>query len=338
MFYFRAILKFLLLSFSLSFLVSTNTFGVDYETPITLPACDRGNPEVEFITLSSGWRKINNPSKTIFCVVKGDYAANVHLYESGTANKPRYIIFYDAAEVDEIHPANMQEADRARIDQLYFLDTSWWVVDRITVKGTGESSVRMQPGDTKKKPGDTKKKPGATDIILNRLLVEGSGGGAGQVATGGKNLVIQNSVIRNTKRTRVIQNGKVKGKDDHCIGVREGNKNLKIVNNEIYNCAGDGLQANNGDGSRGVIIANNDFYMDSSYYTDCNGKFDPLGDCMCGENGLDIKSGGPGAFPFSKDRQLLITGNRIWGFKKPDDKTCATGDGDGGGKACHSTL
>ena len=67
----------------------------------------------------------------------------------------------------------MQVTDRAMVDQLYFLNTSWWVVDRITVKGTGDSSVRMRPG--------------ATDIILNRLLVEGSGEGAGQVATGGKN-------------------------------------------------------------------------------------------------------------------------------------------------------
>ena len=146
--------------------------------------------------------------------------------------------------------------------------------------------------------------------------------------------MIQNSVIRNTKKTTVEKDGKVKGKDDHCIGVRKKSENLKIVNNEIYNCAGDGLQVNRakyGTGSTGVIIANNDFYIDSSYYTDCKGKFDPLGDCMCGENGIDIKSGGPGVFPFSKDRQLLITGNRIWGFNKPDDKTCATGDG--GGKA-----
>ena len=74
MFYFQAILKFLLLSFSLAFLVSANTFGVDYETPVTLPVCDSQNPKVLFISQDSHWSKINQKDKTIFCVYPGNYS------------------------------------------------------------------------------------------------------------------------------------------------------------------------------------------------------------------------------------------------------------------------
>jgi hypothetical protein len=286
MVYFQLIWKFLL--FGSGLLVSVNAFGDDYKASVPLPSCDPQDPKVQFISQDSHWSKINQKDKTIICVSKGDYAVNLSLTTSGTADEPRYIV-----------------ATGATIDRMYFLNgVKHWIVHGITVDGTVDSSVRMQANQ-------------ASSIILDNITVENSGGGAGQIATGGENLVIQDSVIRNTKVTP--------NKDDHCIGVPQTNVNLKIVNNEIYNCAGDGIQSNNGIGTISSIIADNEFYVDSSFYTDGKGNSDPNGDYMYGENALDIKTGGR-----KSTNYLLIKRNKIWGFDKSTDNTYVSGAGGGG--------
>ena len=286
MIYFQIIWK--LLTFGFGSLFFTSAFGGDYKVTVPLPSCDPKDPKVQFISQDSHWSKINHKDKTIFCVSKGDYAVNLSLTTSGTTDEPRYIV-----------------AKGAIIDSIYFLNgVKHWIVHGITVDGSVDSSVRMQANQ-------------AANIILDHITVENSGGGAGQIATGGENLVIQDSVVRNTKVTP--------NKDDHCIGVPQTSVNLKIVNNEIYNCAGDGIQSNNGIGTISSIIADNEFYVDSSFYTDGKGNFDPNGDYMCGENALDIKTGGRDSTNY-----LLIKRNKIWGYDKSTDNTCVSGGGGGG--------
>ncbi len=301
--------------FAFSLLVSGNVFGTDYQTTITLPECDVENSEVLIIDEVSDFSQINDVGKTIFCVEPGNYIVDLDLTRSGTAESPRYIRYFNSSETEEIHPVHMDESDRVVIEELFFLHTEHWVVDRLTVRDSiTHSSVRMQPG--------------ANNITLNRMLVENSGGSSGMIAMGGSNNVIQDSVIRNTFV--------VPRMDDHCI-VMYG-ANVKVVDNEIYNCAGDGIQVS-GSTAPGGIIAYNEMYVNSDYYTDGNGNFDPNGTHMCAENGLDMKGAGTGSFPFSEDNQLLVIGNKIHGFNRDDDNHCGTGAGSIGiGVIIHSPV
>lgn len=310
MFYFQTIWKFFLLPFALGLLVSTSVFGGDYHTTVMLPTdakCASGDSEVLIIDEVADFSQINDVGKTIFCVAPGDYTVDLDLTRSGTAGTPRYIRYYKSGEFGEPHPANMIEADRAVIEELFFLsNTEYWIVDRITVRdAVTHSAVRLQPG-------------GGNNIILNRMLIEDTLGSSGMVAGGGDNNVIQDSVIRNS--------GFQVGFDDHCL-VFYGD-NFKVVGNEIYNCAGDMIQISGA--ATGGVIADNELYVDENYYTDCAGNLDPNGDCMCVENGLDFKGGALQAndFPFAVSEQLLVKGNKIWGFNRNDDDTggqCGTG-------------
>ncbi len=184
----------------------------------------------------------------------------------------------------------------AVVDKLIF-KSNHWAVDGITARNDKlHSHIRMQRG--------------VNNITLNNMLIENGGGSSGMIAMGGDNLIIQNSTIRNTFVVPKM--------DDHCI-VFYG-KNNKVVNNKIYNCAGDGIQIS-GAGAEGGVISFNDIYVTPDYYSDGNGNLTPDGEFICGENALDFKGGGTATNP------LIVKNNNIHGFNKPDDKNCATGGG-----------
>ena len=75
------------------------------------------------------------------------------------------------------------------------------------------------------------------------------------------------------------------------------------------------------------MVADNDFYLTPSMYTDCGGIADPNGACACAENAIDVKGTLGVAEPSAEDF-VRFTGNRFWGFR-PTDKTCG-GTGSGG--------
>lgn len=261
--------------------------------------------EVQLIDEAADWSTINDANVYYYCVEPGDYDVDVSVTKVCTSGQRCYIWHYDTTETHEVHPVNMAEADRSIITQISFITgpAAYWVVDRITVRDPTDDVIRMQPA-----AGD--------NIILSRLLVEDSGGGAGQVAGGGDNNIVQNSVIRNSKIT-------VSG-DDHCL-VHYG-LDMKVVGNEMYNCAGDMVQVSAS--AEGGILAANEFYVTKAYYTNddysTNG-LDSTGDHMCVENALDLKGGAVGTFPFSEADQLRIIGNYIWGFNRDDDNSCVGG-------------
>ena len=70
----------------------------------------------------------------------------------------------------------------------------------------------------------------------------------------------------------------------------------------------------------GTIIDENDIYFTNERYTNCQGIYDPNGDCLAGENTIDIKVGGTFGNP------VIISNNRMWGVK-PLDKTLLGGTG-----------
>lgn len=287
--------------------------------PVNLPVIDLNDPEVLLIDSAEKFAQINDPSKRIFLVQPGNYAVDLELTQDGTPEAKRYIIYYNPSEQSEVHPANMSEADRAVIQELYFLGTEHWVVHRITARDEStHSHVRMQPNTfhwTDHWPHNNR------HILLDKMLIEGGGGSSGMVAMGGEDLTVQDSVIRNSFITP--------NADDHGI-VFYGDRN-KLIGLEVYDCSGDMVQIS-GSGSNSGVIADCEFYVTSAYYTDGNGNLDPNGTHMAVENGMDFKGGG-------NVDGLLVKDNFIWGFNRDDDNNTVTGAGSIGlGIVTHSSC
>jgi hypothetical protein len=256
-----------------------------YEIQVTLPDCDSGNPQVQLIRTNADWGAINDGSKSIFCVLPGDYTSmgSIKLTASGTSSAKRYIRYFNPdSPNDATHPVRMN-GGLATVKQLVFEGADWVVIDRLHVKEPGQTRgnlVRFNPSSA------------STDNTLNRLLVEGGGDGGGQISfngTGGSD--------RNTLQLSVVRNTLVSpGSDNHCVLLTGDAKNTRVISNEIYNCAADVLQIHPGV-YNGTIIANNDMYSESSFVQHT-------------ENGIDLKGGGS----IGPGNWVTIEGNRFFGL------------------------
>ena len=282
----------LLCLFAVSHVQSAPAAGAELE----LPVCNAEQPETKLIRARSDWESINDPNYRIFCVFPGNYQSlgRLRLSAKGSADKPRYLMLVDDTQD---HPVRQSESARVVVSGLE-VRGSWWVIDRLTIRGT-KSFITF----------------GGDDNVLSRSLVEGGGGGAGQINLGtGDRTIIRGNVLRET-----VQRA---NRDSHCIKATEFTQGIRLIDNEIYNCAGDGLQIKS---SSGMLIENNDFYATPDLYSDCSGELDRDGDCACAENGIDIKgtiSGEP-----APEDWVRINNNRFWGFRRTDTHCGGTGSG-----------
>jgi hypothetical protein len=155
--------------------------------------------------------------------------------------------------------------------------------------------------------------------VLQKVLIEGGGGGTGHLnlRPNISNITVQNSVLRNT----------VQGSgDNHCVKLVGLSTNVRFLDNEIYDCAGDGIQVGNAtsgniDVNEGVLIQGNDIYITPAMYTNGSGVKTPTGAYACAENAIDVKGTTAAADPVPEGKWMKILGNRMWGFRKPDT-TC----------------
>jgi hypothetical protein len=262
------------------------------------------------IDSSAQFVHLNDPERRVFCIKPGNYITGLKLTVDGTAEAPRIIRYHNPDVADDVHPVHMTEGQRAVVEQMFFHGVRHWEVDRMTIRHDSlHSQVRMQPNIFH-----------WTDhwvhnneyLTLKNSLVEGGGGSSGMIAMGGDNLSILNNVIRNTF---VVPN-----MDDHCIVLYGANN--KVIGNEIYNCAGDGIQMSAGGlGSPDTIVEYNEMYMTADYRTDGAGNFDPNGAWICAENAIDIKGGG------QPDRPVIVRNNLMYGYDRNYDRTCVSGGG-----------
>lgn len=245
-------------------------------------------PQVCNLTISKNddWQRVNDSQNRIICVLPGDYrgAGAISLTQSGGPGTERYLIYFNPSD-DGSHPVKM---NNPAILTALNIQGNYWIIRRLTLRG----------GTTNNMWGNHN--------ILDSMLIENTTERAFDLHDYADYNAIQNSVIRNTRP--------VPGVDNPCIAMG-GARNLKIVNNEIYNCT-DGIVASQGPiGTDGMVIENNDIYVTSSYYTS-DGR-------SCAENGIDIKQGG------SRGNPVVIRHNRLWGHR-PNASGCggngATGE------------
>jgi hypothetical protein len=255
------------------------------------------------IASNADWSKLNGPG-TVFCVSVGSFApGTVNVTADGTAASPRILRFVGSSSTYE----PWQAATRATFSgALVFGGANHWVVDGIRFTRTVVDHII--------------KLENATHVTFQNILMEGAGGGVGQLnlRPGISNITLQNSVLRDTTQG---------SSDRHCIKLVGRSTNVRIVDNEIYNCAGDAIQVGNGtssgesDVNEGVVIQGNDLYITTALWSNCNGVKTITGPCACAENAIDIKGTTRAADPVPESKWAKIRGNRMWGFQKPDS-TC----------------
>lgn len=282
------------------------SYAQSYEESLTIPVYNASNSEMGMITSPANFSSVINTSgKRIFFIQPGDYSSlgTVTIDEDGTSSNPRWLIYYDPNNPTDYttHPVDMDPSDYVTFGRMN-LEGEYWRLDRIRSIGdepTRNPNISMLNDH----------------IVLNRCLMEMGGGGAGQISVGsnGKGLpsnygVVQHCVVRNTQISS--------GDDNHAIKVSLGHYN-RIVHNEIYNFAGDGIQFGDGPTEfKGSVVYDNDIYIDPSTYEPGSVSKVPH------ENGIDIKAaGGSGT-----GDHVLIAKNRFRNLGKTPGGTSPNAD------------
>ena len=254
-----------------------------YAKKITLPDC--GTKEappvgVLHITAAADFDELDDAQFDTFCVHSGDYssAGELKISSAGTASEKRTLRYFDAAQAAAVpHPVGLAQGARAVLQGLSFESgAAHWQVVGLSLTHSDGNLITFEDG--------------AHNNLVDRMLLEGAGGGSGQVQVIGDDNTVQNSVLRKT--------AVVSGSDVHCIKIRHGAKGTRVVDSEIYDCAGDGIQVGGDDPSdvfSGTVIAGNDIYCEAY--------------CGMGENGIDLK----GAGASGEGNWLQIDDNRMWG-------------------------
>ena len=278
----------------LAVLLATSTaVQARYEVEVTLPACDY------IIRKAADWGMINDPRYTVFCVAPGLYTCKdigvVNLKQSGTAKRPRYLRWYDPESPNDIdtHVVNIPPDKQAVIPQ-FRLMADYWVIDRIVMRGGRQQNTLENE---------------SSHNVLNRILIEeGTATLLLQFFESSHN-VLQHSVLRNTIA--------IPGKDSYVIYFHNS-EGERIVDNEIYNF-GDGIQQSPLSRNNHVVYGN-EMYITDVLYTDCKGKRDRKGQCMCSEGmALALKSvDRPGT-------TFRIENNLIYGLRRHDDFCMGSG-------------
>ncbi len=305
---------------------------------VEIPEYDSSNPEMVRITEAdpSGWAQINDPDKRFFYVEHGDYTAYngngvIRLSASGSENKPRYLVYY-SNPANETHPINMTTG-RAIIRQLIIQSASYWIIDRLTIESS--PTANQIEGNWRDGSGGTipaGRFISSHDNILNRLLIENIDQQEYlKIYEGCNDNTIQYCVIRGTRDLL----------NDNCVGVllqaihgRTGRAEIRgtrIIANEMYNLVdGVGLFDHNtlltiDPSYPGTVIADNDLYITSDFYTDGSGNYTTSGSWSIAENAIDIKAGSRDAYSW-----VHIVNNRMWGFRYMDVNAANKGSGANG--------
>ena len=280
-----------------------------YLEPINLPKCDAENLEVQFIRSNADWSTINSSTKRIFCVSPGDYTSlgNIKLTTSGTNEKRRYIILDNG---NDLHPGKLNKSQLANL-ALDFQSASYWVIDRAASFDVGFTHSFLVGKNS-------------THNIFNKIFTQD---------------IFHTMWIRDKAHNNTIQNSRfdgitVKGAeaDLSTINIMEWGDSVKdlnvygtkIINNEFINVkasrcnrfpaehlpSGIAQKAH----FNGTIFDSNTIETTDSVRTDCNGNFDPNGECVGLEaGGIAFKGGSSDV-----NNPIIVSNNHMWGSRRSD--------------------
>ena len=283
---------------SVTHAADVNGYTAQFELNVgSAPACSAIIDSVN----DSDWNRLNDPAYPVICIAPGDYSSRgaITLTVNGSPSNKRWLRYYNSANSNP--PWEQSAPERAKLNRLVFSSANYWIIDGITVDDGGavQEAVKFMDGTN------------AKNNVVNRVLIENSGDHLVSVASGNDDNSIQNSVLRNC----VV----APGLDSSAISISGNVRNTRIVNNEIYNCV-KGVYVSE-HGAAGTIVENNDIYINTDRYTNCNGSLTTTGTCSAAEVLIGMKSGGTSSNP------VLIIKNRMWGMRAADTSVCCAGGG-----------
>ena len=255
------------------------------------------------IHVSDAWSTINWAADVI-CIEAGDHTAKgtLTLGSSGTSGTRKVLRYYRSGDTDD-DPWDQSDANKVKIADFKCLEKDYWIIHRLTF---WQTSANNQFDNN-----------GCQYMIYNRMLVDGRDlnptasrplwliKGVSPDYRSNDFTTVQNSVIRSS--------GKRANSDLHCINA--GGKDVRFVNNEIYDCGGDGIVMDDGSDPFRNIVENNDVYQTSNYLIACDGSAGTT--CNCGEDGVDVKDNSN-----TVAELIQVIHNRIWG-QRTTYETCS---------------
>lgn len=305
----------LLIAASPSLAADSNGYNAQYECRAGGPNCN-----VDVVTLTqqacqqtittattptNSWSAVNW-SNDVICIEAGDHTGRgtLTLGSSGTSGTHK-VLRYARASDNNDEPWNQSVENQARLSAIQTNNRSNWIIHRL--------SFTEQSYTTHITSGGT-----SQHIIISRILGEGIGssGPAGDEVIigidGGSDITIQNSVVRNCQ---------VQANKSH-VAIAVGNSTRpRITNNEVYNCAKGIAQWFNAP-NNSLVVENNDVYVTSAFYTNCNGVDNPNGECSKAKFLIGLDSGGT-----SQEAATQIIKNRLWGIRWCDGNVSCSGGG-----------
>ena len=258
-------------------------------------------------TPKTDWSAINWSNRVI-CIQAGDHTGRgtLTISSSGTSGT-RKVLRYTRSDDNGDKPWKQGEPSgqavnyQAKIKRIILDGADYWLLHRLTVDGqktnAGIGIIELVDGSS------------SSNIIIDSVLVQNAY--MHSVSFAGPyhdNLWIQNSVIRNCG---------VWDNDNSGVYVAGGPQVVRVVNNEVYDCTKEMYVSDHG--APGIIVENNDFYITSALYTDCNGNYNGTGPCAAAEIPVNTKGGGTSTDP------MVFTHNRVWGARFSDTGICCAG-------------
>lgn len=263
-------------------------------------ACD------QVVSSSTPWSSINWSNNTI-CIEAGDHThkgtLEIPSWANGAAGNYKVLRYTRSSDTDD---DPWQQTSQARLWQLR-VSGDYWLIHRLTFPGVSGTNPSPRV-ETAARSNDV------TNIIFNRILVEGVGQGSSyyglsQNCNSGRydRITIQNSVFRNVGPYARVYEGVAL--DMQCAS------NMHAVNNEIYDWVSHPIQIgqNNIPTLTGVVVENNDLYVSPALYTEGGTR-------AIAESPLSVKVKGTASSP------VRIVHNRIWGARPTDLNYCCNGE------------
>jgi len=296
-----------------------------YLEEVNIPTYDSGNSTHCLIgtTAGSGWDSatLNSSVWKHFYLPAGTYG-NIVLTRDGSSADRRSLSLYPQAET---HPASLSVANQADV-KLQWDDASHWDIDRISFLQYQASNIVIWFGGGTNGVTDS----GSCHNVLNRINLKDYYYG----------ITAKDQSNYNTIQKSYVDTMTTNGRSGDCIGIALINAGVegvriygtKIISNDIRNAC-DGIQLIRSSYSStedisfpDTIIDDNNVWCDTEVRTDGTGTYDVDGEYNHAEDAMDFKVGSD-----DPAKPVVITNNRMWGYRNADGSFGGTTDFGGGG-------